>query len=800
MIKYSTTLTAMIFLSGFLGHTISQQDVPNAEEVLNKVSSAINLTSSSGIPNINNINTSGIHVLEEATNAFKQRCEQYGGDGAFENVENARDKFKQCLDSFVNYTALEQEMEQYKPTGDLDIVFKKYCQKTPTLKQCVRNFTTAVEHCVQPQERKNKELVHNITDSLLNFVCYKEGDRIALFISANGPECLKSKQQEIQQCINSTLGSYMIQLDSNTETLHLLDNLPLLALGNKECTDMSKLQSCIVKDLEECSDPTPANIVDSIFNFIRRATPCQNMMALESAASNFKVNLLVTISLVFVSLRFVVFNEYVILLKVKVTFQCIKKINFFIFKNFFHYIDCNVINKICTILMILVPQNRLTYLTMPGKGGRRRKSGHAGKKAELTSDEDSINNDACSISSSQSDNRSMLDDMNDNEVDEFVQQEAFEEKLKEAIDGLTQKSAKGRTICFKGMEKIFAIKYIPDFVEDRKMTITDSVERGLKKGRGEEQSTAARLSTLLCVQLGAFESAEVVCRDLKSTLTLIVSDTTASTQARSECCWALSMNQFLSGNDATATMEIVQLLSTIFSGSYLKGNGAIATISVEVAALHSAAISAWTLLLTVMPPADIYNLLASNRTNSYMPSLNRLCELLESPHLDVRLSVGEALAVIFELGRDFSCDYEQDWSLDLIEVLKELATDSNKYRAKKDRKQQRANFRDILRYIDEDIVPEMHVKFGQEILYLEGWCARTQYNACCRLLGPGINIHLAENQLLREIFHLGNKVLPIPLNQKTSKLERTLMNAAAFKARTIQRNKNRDKRSAALAP
>ncbi|KAK9301796.1 hypothetical protein QLX08_005990 [Tetragonisca angustula] len=413
---------------------------------------------------------------------------------------------------------------------------------------------------------------------------------------------------------------------------------------------------------------------------------------------------------------------------------------------------------------------------MPGKGGRRRKSGHGGKRAELTSDEDSINNDACSVSSSQSDNRSMLDDVNDNEVDEFTQQEAFEEKLKEAIDGLTQKSAKGRTICFNGMEKIFAIKYIPDFVEDRKMTITDSVERG------------------------AFESAEIVCRDLKSTLTFIASDTTASTQARSECCWALSMNQFLSGNDATATIEIMQLLSSIFSGSYLKGNGAIATISSEVAALHAAAISSWTLLLTVMAPADIYNLLASDRTNSYMPSLNRLRELLKSPHLDIRLSAGEALAIIFELGRDFSDDYEQDWSLDLIEILKDLATDSNKYRAKKDRKQQRANFRDILRYIEEDIVPEMHVKFGQEILYLEGWCARTQYNACCRLLGPGINIHLAENHLLREIFHLGNKVLPISLNQKTTKLERTLMNAAAFKARTIQRNKNRDKRSAALAP
>lgn len=437
---------------------------------------------------------------------------------------------------------------------------------------------------------------------------------------------------------------------------------------------------------------------------------------------------------------------------------------------------------------------------MPGKGGRRGKSGHGGKRAELTSDEDSVNNDACSVSSSQSDNRSMLDEVNDNEVDEFAQQEAFEEKLKEAVDGLTQKSAKGRTICFNGIRKIFALKYVPDFVEDRKMTITDSIERSLKKGRSEEQSSAARLSTLLCVQLGMYESAEVACRNLKSILTLIAADTTASTQARSECCWALSMNQFLSGNDAADTIEIVQLLSGIFSGSYLKGNGAIATISPEIAAMHAAAISSWTLLLTVMAPADIYNLITSDRTNTYMPSLNKLRELLESPHLDVRLSAGEALAVIFELGRDFCCDYEQDWSLDLIDVLKELATDSNKYRAKKDRKQQRANFRDILRYIEEDITPEVHVKFGQEILYLEGWCARSQYNACCRLLGPGINIHLAENQLLREIFHLGNKVLPIPLSQKTSKLERTLMNAAAFKARTIQRNKNRDKRSAALAP
>lgn len=161
-------------------------------------------------------------------------------------------------------------------------------------------------------------------------------------------------------------------------------------------------------------------------------------------------------------------------------------------------------------------------------------TGHGGKRAELTSDEDSVYNDACSDTSGQSDIRSIVEDVNDNEVDEIAQQEAFEEKLRDAIDGLTQKSAKGRTICFNGIEKLFAIKYFPDFVVGRKITITDAVERGLKKGRGEEQFTAARLSTLLCVQLGAYEMAGIVCRDLKPTLTFIASDNTASVHVRAE--------------------------------------------------------------------------------------------------------------------------------------------------------------------------------------------------------------------------------------------------------------------------
>lgn len=81
-------------------------------------------------------------------------------------------------------------------------------------------------------------------------------------------------------------------------------------------------------------------------------------------------------------------------------------------------------------------------------------------------------------------------------------------------------------------------------------------------------------------------------------------------------------------------------------------------------------------------------------------SLEQLSELLESPHLDVRMSAGEALALIFELGRMESDDFAEDFAMDLTDTLKQLATDSHKYRAKKDRKQQRATFRDILQFIE----------------------------------------------------------------------------------------------------
>ncbi|CAB0042123.1 unnamed protein product [Trichogramma brassicae] len=425
-------------------------------------------------------------------------------------------------------------------------------------------------------------------------------------------------------------------------------------------------------------------------------------------------------------------------------------------------------------------------MPVKGKRGKAVRRNNSDSDDESVTDTGSYNSDVHGVPSEGNND--------ENDVDENHEQDSCNDE----IDGLTSKSAQSRVSHFLKVGNYFTDKCVPDFIEGRKFTLTDAIERSLKKGKGEERSAAAKLSTLMCAQLG--DCAEDVYRDLKATMTKIANDNAASIAGRSECCWSLSMNQFLSGKDLGEFVELSQVLSNVFAGSYPKGNGAVAKVTPELAVLHATAISSWTLLLTTMSSGDVNNLLKSAQTNASVPSLDQLSGLLRSPHLDVRTTAGEALAVIFELGRGHSDDYEQAWAEELVEILKELATDSSKFRAKKDRTIQRATFRDILRYIEEDITPEIRIRFGKETLLLNGWCVRARYNAFCRLLGPGINIHLAENQVLRDVFDLGNKIIE-PIEDKTMKvpkLQKTLANAAAFKARTKYRNKCRSERSADL--
>jgi hypothetical protein len=64
------------------------------------------------------------------------------------------------------------------------------------------------------------------------------------------------------------------------------------------------------------------------------------------------------------------------------------------------------------------------------------------------------------------------------------------------------------------------------------------------------------------------------------------------------------------------------------------------------------------------------------------------------------MAAGETIALAYELGREHNDDFQIETTPQLVDKLRQLATDSHKYRAKKDRKQQRSSFRDILHYVE----------------------------------------------------------------------------------------------------
>ncbi|XP_063702693.1 27 kDa hemolymph protein-like [Culicoides brevitarsis] len=211
--------------------------------------------------------------VEETTKILKEKCIKVSGsDAAYEEAAQGGMKLNECITGLVDVSVLQEEIEKATPTGDLDTVFNKYCRKRDTAIACVTNFTETIDPCLEPQERENKKIMIDIFTSLVNFVCHKDGDQIALFISEKGPECFKEKQGEVLDCVNSTFKGYM-----PAETPQTIDDLPILTFGEKECSDMSKLQKCVVHVLEDCQESTPANLVDAMFRFVRNKTPCVNM-------------------------------------------------------------------------------------------------------------------------------------------------------------------------------------------------------------------------------------------------------------------------------------------------------------------------------------------------------------------------------------------------------------------------------------------------------------------------------------------------------------------------------------------
>ncbi|XP_029099686.1 interferon-related developmental regulator 2 isoform X2 [Monodon monoceros] len=433
----------------------------------------------------------------------------------------------------------------------------------------------------------------------------------------------------------------------------------------------------------------------------------------------------------------------------------------------------------------------------PRRGGKRSGGGaRSSTQADSGSSEDEAASEARSTTSECPSLLSTAaeESFGGDAVDEQGQQEDLEEKLKEYVDCLTDKSAKTRQGALESLRLALAAHLLPDFLLERRLTLADALEKCLKKGipagKGEEQALAAAVLGLLCIQLGPGPKGEELFHSLQPLLVSVLSDSTASPAARLHCASALGLGCYVAATDVQDLVSCLTCLEGIFSRSCGVGGSTAPVVPVSLQGLLCAALQAWALLLTICPSAHISRILDRQ--------LPRLPQLLSSESVNLRMAAGETIALLFELTRDLEEDFVYKDMEALCSALRTLATDSNKYRAKADRRRQRSTFRAVLHSVEGGECEEETVRFGLEVLYVDSWARRRVYAAFKDALGSGMQHHLQNNELLRDIFGLG-PVLVLDATAlkacKISRFEKHLYNAAAFKARTKARSRVRDKRA-----
>ncbi|KAG9472278.1 hypothetical protein GDO78_020505, partial [Eleutherodactylus coqui] len=415
------------------------------------------------------------------------------------------------------------------------------------------------------------------------------------------------------------------------------------------------------------------------------------------------------------------------------------------------------------------------------------KGSRAGTRADSEASEDEGASDILSHCSSASETVSVAEEGSGNDAQDFLSaQEQREDKLKEDIENLTDKSAKTRVAALGSLRLALSSQVLGDVLSERRVTFMDALERCLKKGKDEEQSLAATVLSLLCIQLGSGPEGEDVFHCLKPILISILTDSSAGVTARQSCAAALGLCCFIAASDVEDLVSCLSVLEGILALLYSENNGTPPSQQ----GLVCCAIQSWALLLTICPASQIQKTLESH--------LPRLSGILASESVGLRIAAGESLALLYELARDLDEDFYSEDTETLCVTLKQLATDSNKYRAKTDRRKQRSIFRDVLHYIENCDYQEETIKFGLEVMYMDSWARRRTYSSFKEALGSGVRHHLQHNEVLRDIFSLGPPLVldaaAIKAN-KISRAEKHMFNSAAFKARTKARSRVRDKRA-----
>jgi len=157
--------------------------------------------------------------LNTYTQQWLETCEHINGTQASEDIQTALFTLSDCVTSKINIVNITEEIKAAAPRGALDEVFTSYCNLVPGIKHCRTPMISALQVCLSHQRDDDLQLIDSAIDGALDFMCFKGGERIAIFLAENGTDCLYDNADRIASCINDT----MPQVQSLLQNLQLFN-------------------------------------------------------------------------------------------------------------------------------------------------------------------------------------------------------------------------------------------------------------------------------------------------------------------------------------------------------------------------------------------------------------------------------------------------------------------------------------------------------------------------------------------------------------------------------------------------
>ena len=144
---------------------------------------------------------------------------------------------------------------------------------------------------------------------------------------------------------------------------------------------------------------------------------------------------------------------------------------------------------------------------------------------------------------------------------------------------------------------------------------------------------------------------------------MLLKDSSVATKAREEIAKTIALMAFLASSEPSDVTDALTILHKVFSDALPKGNGELPTHNSALMALHTSSLQGFCLLLPILSLQYVYERAPK--------LLLELLPVLDSPDVDQRIMVGEAIALIYETARLFEENFRlpKGKETDLVNML-----------------------------------------------------------------------------------------------------------------------------------